>query len=606
MALRRLGVYGANNETKKEASVQAADFAIAGLEGFFERKFDKAFAVQGTAQLQAIFGKQISPSSYGWDAAVGFFANLKGTSAKLYVASHVGYTGSAIDAVRASQDLDDGQAVADQVLRVADAYQGEPGYGANGNRTGVTIEHGDRFATVTTAAASSSSTKFALKSVAGIYVGDLVKFVCTGAGVGTVWKKITAVNAGTSEIEIGSAIGAIYPASGDAVSIPGFKVRVWRKDLAGQIQEQDVSLGASWLTTESEVTKFYAPNVFESSSWVALSVLATTPTDLGQKFPKVQASIVYPTNGADGTAPTTASHWSRLHTRFDNLPVRMLANVETTDADIQKALETYAQGRDDSPKVIWVVASDQTKAQLTTIGNNFQRGDAVLGIVPAHWLKVPDPFNTAANAPYREVPNAGHVMGLWCRSISNKGIHFIPATKDQPLFGVAGVVGDQFLDDQDRTDLAEAGINCIQELPGYGVVLRNFFTCSTAQEFMFANGILMRDFIKVSAVDSLQTSENTPNTFNRVKEDKVAILSFLYKLWNRGSTGGVAEGETFGQSFDDAGNPTKPEDHFEVVADLVNNPQSSLNAGNRNLDVYFSYPAPAGSIRIGVGILLRS
>jgi len=33
---------------------------------------------------------------------------------------------------------------------------------------------------------------------------------------------------------------------------------------------------------------------------------------------------------------------------------------------------------------------------------------------------------------------------------------------------------------------------------------------------------------------------------------------------------------------------------------------SSLNAGNRNYDIFFTYPAPAGSIKIGVGIMLRS
>jgi hypothetical protein len=85
----------------------------------------------------------------------------------------------------------------------------------------------------------------------------------------------------------------------------------------------------------------------------------------------------------------------------------------------------------------------------------------------------------------------------------------------------------------------------------------------------------------------------------------MAMLVFLYKLWANGSTGTVPEGETFGQSEDENNVPTAPEDHFQVIADLTNNPQSKIDSGERNIWVYFTYPAPAGSIEIGVGILLR-
>jgi hypothetical protein len=138
-----------------------------------------------------------------------------------------------------------------------------------------------------------------------------------------------------------------------------------------------------------------------------------------------------------------------------------------------------------------------------------------------------------------------------------------------------------------------------------GIVLRNLFTLSTTLEFQFANATLMREFIKVSAVESLQGSENTPNTFDNVKADRMAILQFLYRLWDAGSTGTTPKGELFGKSFRPDGSETKPEDHFEVKADIVNNPVSQLQTGNRNLDSWFTAPTPAGSIKIGVGLFLR-
>ena len=48
------------------------------------------------------------------------------------------------------------------------------------------------------------------------------------------------------------------------------------------------------------------------------------------------------------------------------------------------------------------------------------------------------------------------------------------------------------------------------------------------------------------------------------------------------------------------------EDHVEVIADISNNPNSSLQTGEQNYDLYFSAPPPAQSIEIGVGLKLRS
>jgi hypothetical protein len=86
----------------------------------------------------------------------------------------------------------------------------------------------------------------------------------------------------------------------------------------------------------------------------------------------------------------------------------------------------------------------------------------------------------------------------------------------------------------------------------------------------------------------------------------MAMYIFLQRLWSSGSTGKVPLGETFGIAQNADGTQTKFEDHVEVIADAVNNPQTNINAGERNIDVYFTYPAPAGSIRIRVGLMFRN
>jgi len=604
--MRRLGVYNESLPTKKSRTVTASDFLIGGIVGKFERKFNKAFAVNNPTEFLEIFGSHVDPNFYGPDSVKGFFDNVVGVNAKLYVSSHVGHTGVAIDAVVATASPVDGTPEA--VIRIDAAYQGELEYGISGNRTGYTITNGTRFTTAASATALASAYTCFLDSVIGIKVGDIVKFALTGGAPVTAYHKITAVDEGAKSITWTDSVlhATSTLALDDIVSVPGFRLRIWRKDTKGVVSEVDTELGKIFCTTEALVTDFYVQNVFSTSKWATVTRLVTTPATLDLTFPIDVATITYLAAGADGTAPTTAAHWNNALTRLDNLPVRFIANPETTVEAIQKAMETYARARDDNPKVVANLPANQTKAQLITIGQNFQRSNDVLQVNVANWGKVTDPFGTSPLSPDREVPNVGHIMGNWIRSIGINGVHFIPAVKTNPIYGFNSLVGDTFLSDIDRTELAEAGINVLQDLTGYGIVVRNFFTPSIAKEFKFANGILMREFIKVSAKDSLQDAENTPNSLGRIQSDRMAILGFLYELWNKGSTGSVPIGETFGQGVHADGSATKPEEHFEVKADITNNPQDKIDDGERNLDTHFSFPAPGGSIRIGVGILLRS
>jgi hypothetical protein len=195
-------------------------------------------------------------------------------------------------------------------------------------------------------------------------------------------------------------------------------------------------------------------------------------------------------------------------------------------------------------------------------------------------------------------------MGQWIHSIGMYGIHCIPARKIILLLGASEVAGYTAISDFDRTDLADAGVNVIQ-LSGRGLITRNFFTPSTAPEFKFANAVIMRNYVKLSVVDSLQESENQPNVIARVREDRMATFQFMHKLWLRGSTGNVPEGETFGQYEKDDGSTSTEDDAYEIIADASNNSVAQLQAGERNIDLYFMFPSPAGSIKIGVGLMYK-
>lgn len=602
--LRKLGVHGQNNPVKSSSVVRGSDFNIGAIIGLFGRRYKVPMICNNITEFNEKFGDHEISSYYGWDAIKGFFDNIANVDGKLYVVGHVGYDGSVYDGVSANATLVDGAAA--DTLKLESAYEEELDYSSWGNRTGYTITNGDRFTTDIKTASAAGDSFVICTSVAGMCVGDIIKVIATGGGGATVHKEITAIDESTGKVSFtGVFDGAAFPQVDDVVSIPGFRLRVYRKSLNGVESEVEEELGKVWCTMQDSVTDYFVENVFSSSKYLKCTD-QDSESAIGSTFPADVTTVTYLTGGDNGTSPSTSSHWSQDLLALDNYPVRFIANPETSTETIQKAIETYCKGRDDTPIVIFNVPEDQTKSQLQTIGANFQRSDDVMGVLVGDWVTIKDPFAVSSLAPDRNIPNVGHVMGAWIRCIATYGIHYIPSIHQLPLLGITGIVRTTKFSDDDRTDIAEYGMNIIQFVNGSGYIIRNFFTPSTTVAYQFANGLLMRNYIKVSSEDSLQTSENTPNSFNRVKSDADAIRKFMFKLWRKGSTGSVPEGETFGRIEDEEGNQTSFFYHVQVQADIVNNPQSSLNAGERNLDVYFTYPAPAGSIRIGVGILLRS
>lgn len=610
MALRTQGVNIESNPTKKKGVVLPSRFDQGGLFGFAERQYKKVFDVTDLKEFEEIFGiRQLN--SFLYDCAEGFFLNADGAG-KLFIKTLLGNTGSAIDAVVASKTVQDQGP--DDLFTAEAAYKDEQQYGASGNRHGYYTVQADRFTTAAAAQTLAAGTSAQLDSVIGFRVGDIVRFEATGAGGATVYHKITAIDFNTNTISWTGVFHATATLEiDDVVAIPGFEFHTVVKTVDGIITEVETELGGQVLSTESEVAEFYFVNVMKQNKKIRLTDDASAST-LGDRIPSNQGSLAAPEfleNGSDGTTLSTATQFNFELSEMDDKPARFMAHCETVDVDANKGLISYSTGREDRPKVIVNFPSDQDADQLEDLGHKYQvASDANAGGWAQH-IEIVDPFTSNPNAPRRVIPNVGDIIGLYVRVVRSKGVHFIPATIDATLR--RGSVENQDHQDKNkrleskalRTRLAEAGVNVINFVQGQGMRPMSAYTFSTTTEFKFFNGIVMREFIKLSAQESLASSENTPNAFNRIESDRLAILNFYYNLWNRGSNGQVPEGETFGQGIDDSGNPTSATDHFEVKANSQNNTPTDLQNGERNLDSWFTFPAPAASIRIGVGFILR-
>lgn len=599
---RQLGISGRNLATKKAKKIQPSNFEIAGLIGRFRRQFDKAFELNDSNQLDVIFGERVK-QWYGHDGVIGFFQNSEGGS--LFVKSHIGNSGGAIDAVTASKSIDDDGS--NPALVISDGYKETKAYGSYGNNTQVAIEQGNRYETTLANSVSASDTEAEVVAIGDIQVGDIVRFDVTS---GPVYKKITEIDEANGLVKWSGVFDASLTGSiGDAVEVLGFRLRVYKKSSKGVVEEVETRLGAVFCTMESEVTDYYVENVHKENQYIVAEDQGSAST-LADRIPATTAQTALE-NGADGTAPTTSTHWSFNHSAFDNKPVRMIGNIDAVGVTgYADALESYALTRvaTDFPTTFPAYAKKQTLSALKSLGASLQRSRAILQIYVETWLKIVDPFTTSPIAPPREVPNTGHVMGAWIRATRIHGIHWVPATSDIDIRGVVGVVqidDDEPFSDAHRTELFDSGVNIIQDRPN-GVQIRNWVTTSKLQEYRHGNVLIMRNFIRESVKESLTDVENEPNVFDRLESGRTAIESFMNSLWRNGSNDQAPEGETFGQLQDPQGSPTTAQDHYEVIADPGNNPAPDVLQGERDYDIFFSAPTPTGSISVGVGVLVPS
>src|SRR5208337_319986 len=207
-----LGVRGQDLPTRRANVVTPANFAIGGLMGHFQRRYNAVIPISSPSQFAVTFGGYFNPAYYGPDVVNDFFNNLAGQSGQLYIGAYVGNTAGTINAIVAGLVLLDQQAVPAACVSIQAGYNGIGAptggllqYGVDGNNTGVTVVTGTRFGTTETVAQIAAPTGRTATTV--INTNQLtvisgaapsaawVGFLVTGAGIPAL-TYITAVNPG--------------------------------------------------------------------------------------------------------------------------------------------------------------------------------------------------------------------------------------------------------------------------------------------------------------------------------------------------------------------------------------------------------------------------
>jgi phage tail sheath protein FI len=433
-------------------------------------------------------------------------------------------------------------------------------------------------------AEARSTTGTQLANADAFQVGDVIRIADSSDAARNAMVKITRITPATGAIEWTPAIANIAD-----YNPPTTTIRNVLFDLTVAYGgTEPVNVVETWtgLSMESDLPS-YALRRINDSLTGSRYLIATDRNSASASGADLPATLAFTrlTPGQEGT--TTANDFigsSASHTgfySFDPADIQLLC-CERTDSAIVTAALDYCAKRGDCMYVGAVPQASVAAGQAAAYGQAFQ-GKKVYGALYGPWIKVSDPLGGGDN-PVKFVPPVGHVMGVYARVETARGIWKAPAGDEARLAGALDV--EYQLSDADHTDLVKNGsVNGIRVVPGSGIIVDASRTLSTDTRWLYVNVRLLFNYVKSSLRRGLRWVRQEPNRdtlWSAVKYS--SVTPFLMELWRQGAFG-----------------TGKPADVFTVICDASNNPPDQVDQGNLKVEVYFYPSKPAETIIIIVG-----
>src|ERR1035441_6218458 len=433
-------------------------------------------------------------------------------------------------------------------------------------------------------AAAITVTGTTLADISPFSIGDAIKL---SDGASTAFVKIQTIDSLTNNITWLPALSAPVLAAFDPLKLQlsratfDLSVSFGGNDLAHQVEiftnmsmEPDVANYAVAMLNDKVIGSQYI-TVWDQKS----------NSGPGANLPAAATTYTPLTLGRDGTPTSTDFIGDPVaHTgfyAFDAVNVQ-LVTCERTDAPILTAGLAYCAGRGDCMYVGAVPQGFVAAGQAIAYGQAFQ-GKKVYGALYGPWIVITDPAGTGNN-PRKTINPVGHIMGVYARTETSRGIWKAPAGDDASLLGVLTV--ETPLSDTDHTALVKQGsVNGVRAVPRVGVIIDASRTLSTDTRWLYVNVRLLFNYVKSSLKQALTWVRQEPNRNTLWDAIKIQTVNpFLLGLWRQGAFG--------------TGTPAQV---FTVICDASNNPPDQVDQGNLKIEVYFYPSKPAETIIIIVG-----
>ncbi|MGW8319779.1 MAG: phage tail sheath family protein [Candidatus Promineifilaceae bacterium] len=201
-------------------------------------------------------------------------------------------------------------------------------------------------------------------------------------------------------------------------------------------------------------------------------------------------------------------------------------------------------------------------AQQAKEWRNYVNFDSSFAAMYYPWIRVAD--LSGGGSTSKLVPPSGHVVGIYNRTDSERGVHKAPANEI-----VRGAIDlEMSLSRGEQDTLNPIGVNCIRTFPGRGIRVWGARTLSSDGSWRYIN--VRRLFIVVEAsidrgMQWVVFEPNDQNLWARVRRDSRA---FLTTIWSSGALFGTSPAEAFYVKCDEELNPPEVRDLGQLIVEI--------------------------------------
>jgi len=583
------------------AAVQPAPTSVIAVLGVFDRgRPNRPVRIAGPEKIEAAFGP-VRADAVSALAMIHCFGN----GGREIVASRV----VAAAATPAALILDDAQPAPALRLRAGDRGDEDPGFW--GRRLSAGVSDDPAFTGTLSADASAGDTSVTLTGVAGLAVGQTLRFIDDpGGGPVTQFRRIDSINSTTGAADFTGGLSDPLTAAGTTVASTEFRLRLYHRasDTAEPVQVEDWR-GLSMTREQAN----YAPSRLNDPLSGSRYVVAddrrpSTLTAAGQEA--LPATALAALTGGSEPAPTAndyvgnAANRTGLHA-FDREAVQLLTlpDVHSLSAPERQSAVTaaiaYCALRNDCmfigslPDRSGAPARPQGPADYTqseadyiaaieAYTSGFHENKSFAGFY-GPFGAVTDPRATGP-ASRRMIPLCLPVAGVFADVALRRGVFKAPAGAGARLRGLVDLSA-HLTDAQNTRVVRTALANMARRDDLLGLHIASSRTASTDARWYFVNVRLLFNFIVASLRTGLRDFVHEMHDERLRRRAVSSVSDFLDGLRRRGAF-----------ATDDA------ERAFRVKSDADNNTAASVARGELNIDVEINPARPAEQINLRVGV----
>ena len=267
------------------------------------------------------------------------------------------------------------------------------------------------------------------------------------------------------------------------------------------------------------------------------------------------------TGGADGVDDIADTDFYKALDKFDMVDdVNLICIPGQTSEAMNTALMTYCENRTDVFAILDAPEASTVESVLA-LRKIMSCKNAALYFP---WIKVSDPLSKTGKL--RSCPTCGHIMGVYARIISERGVWKAPAGTEAILRGAIEIT--TLLTNADIDKLNPAGIVSLIPKPNYGIVAWGARCLHPDSSMKYISDVLLDIGIKKTVFNSTQQFVFEPNEPVTWVKIKTTIEAYLDGLWRDGALAGTRANEAYYVKCDEDLNSANVRNQGKLICEV--------------------------------------